>query len=61
MDSRPTEKKEHSLPKGSIEKGDIREFVAMKQATEYVCGLRYKLRMMGMMVDEPVFVYGDNQ
>jgi hypothetical protein len=37
------------------------EFVAMKQATEYIQGLRYKLRMMGIMVDEPVFVFGDNQ
>lgn len=27
------------------------EFVAMKQATEYVRGLRYKLRMMGITVD----------
>ena len=34
------------------------EFVAMKQATEYA---RYKLRMMGITVDEPTFVYGDNQ
>jgi hypothetical protein len=37
------------------------EFVAMKQATEYICGLRYKLRMMGIKVDEPTFVFGDNQ
>jgi hypothetical protein len=37
------------------------KFVAMKQATEYVCGLRYKLRMMGIPVDEPSFVFGDNQ
>ncbi len=37
------------------------EFVAMKQATEYICGLRYKLRMMGITVDEPAFVFGDNQ
>ena len=37
------------------------EFVAMKQATEYVRGLRYKLRMMGIKVDEPSFVFGDNQ
>ena len=37
------------------------EFVAMKQATEYVRGLRYKLRMMGILVDEPAFVFGDNQ
>lgn len=33
----------------------------MKQATEYVRGLRYKLRMMGITVDEPAFVFGDNQ
>ncbi len=37
------------------------KFVAIKQATEYICGLRYKLRMMGITVDEPVFVFGDNQ
>ncbi len=37
------------------------EFVAMKQATEYVRGLRYKLGMMGITVDEPTFVFGDNQ
>jgi hypothetical protein len=37
------------------------EFVAMKQATEYILGLRYKLRMMGITVDEPSFVFGDNQ
>ena len=37
------------------------EFLAMKQATEYVCGLRYKLRMMGITVNEPTFVFGDNQ
>ncbi len=37
------------------------EFVAMKQATEYAQGLWYKLQMMGMMADEPTFVFGDNQ
>ena len=37
------------------------EFVAMKQGTEYICGLRYKLRIMGITVDEPSFVFGDNQ
>ena len=37
------------------------EFIAMKQACEYVRGLRYKLRMMGIRVDEPAFVFGDNQ
>jgi hypothetical protein len=37
------------------------EFDAMKQATEYISGLRYKLRMMDITVDEPAFVFGDNQ
>ena len=37
------------------------KFVAMKQATEYTCGLRYKLRMCGILVTEPAFVHGDNQ
>jgi hypothetical protein len=36
------------------------EFVAMKQATEYVRGLRFILRMMRITVDEPDFVFGDN-
>ena len=33
----------------------------MKQATEYVSGVRYKLWMMGIKVDEPAFVFGDNK
>jgi hypothetical protein len=37
------------------------KFVAMKQATEYVRGLCFKLRMMGITVDEPAFNFGDNQ
>ena len=37
------------------------EFVAMKQATEYLRGLRYKLRMMGVPIDGPAYVMGDNQ
>ena len=37
------------------------EFCAMKQATEYVRGLRYKLRMMGIPVESPAFIFGDNQ
>ena len=36
------------------------EFCAMKEDTEYVRGLRYKLQMMGIPVDEPTFVYGVN-
>ena len=37
------------------------EFVAMRQCCEYVRGLRYKLRMMGIPVNNPTFIYGDNQ
>ncbi len=37
------------------------KFVATKQATEYIRGLRYKLRMMGITVYEPTYVFGDNQ
>ena len=37
------------------------EFIAMKQCCEYVRGLRYKLRMMGIPVEAPTYVFGDNQ
>ena len=37
------------------------DMVAMKQACEFVRGLRYKLRMMSIPVDEPSFMFGDNQ
>jgi hypothetical protein len=37
------------------------EFTAMKQCVEYLHGLRYKLRMMGIPCEGPAFVYGDNQ
>ena len=33
----------------------------MKQCCEYIRGLRYKLRMMGIPVEEPTCIYGDNQ
>jgi hypothetical protein len=36
------------------------EFVALKMGIEATRGLRYKLRMMGIPIDEPTFVYGDN-
>ena len=36
------------------------EFIAMKTACEYVRGLRYSLRMMGIPVNNPAFIYGDN-
>ena len=32
----------------------------MKQVTEYVLGLRYKLILIGLSCDETIHVYGDN-
>ena len=37
------------------------KFTAMKQCTEYLRGLRYKLRMMGIQVNSPTFIKEDNQ
>ena len=37
------------------------EFIAMKQCCEYLRGLRYKLRMMGIPVNGPCYIHGDNQ
>jgi hypothetical protein len=36
------------------------EFLAMKNGIETCHGLRYKLRMMGVTLSGPTFVYGDN-
>jgi hypothetical protein len=36
------------------------EFIAMKQCCEYVRGLHYKLQMMGISVDMPSYIFGDN-
>ena len=36
------------------------EFVAMKNAMESCRGLRYKLRMMGVPIAGPTYMYGDN-
>jgi hypothetical protein len=36
------------------------EFVAMKQGMEALRGLRYKLRMMGVEISGPSYIYGDN-
>ena len=36
------------------------EFVAMKQGVETLRGLRYKLRMMGVPISGPSYIYGDN-
>ena len=37
------------------------EFTAMKQCCEHIRGLRYKLRMMGIPVEGPAYIAGDNQ
>ena len=51
-----------SKKKGSCETSTyVSKMVAMKQACEFVRGLRYKLRMMSIPVDEPSFMFGDNQ
>ena len=36
------------------------EFVAMKHGVETLRGIHYKLRMMGVLIDGPSYVYGDN-
>jgi hypothetical protein len=36
------------------------EFVALKTGLEAVRGIRYKLRMMGVPLDSPTYVYVDN-
>jgi len=36
------------------------EFVAMKIGIEVMRGIRYKLRMMGVRLSGPTYVYGDN-
>jgi hypothetical protein len=33
----------------------------MKQCCEYLRGLRYKLRMMGIPCEGPAYIFGDNQ
>jgi hypothetical protein len=37
------------------------EFVAMKHGIETLRGLRYKIRMMGIPLSGPTYVYGDNK
>ena len=35
-------------------------FVAMKHGVETLRGIRYKLRMMGVAIAGPTYIYGDN-
>ena len=37
------------------------EFTTIKHVTEYVCGLQYKFRAMGIPVEGCVYIYGGNQ
>jgi hypothetical protein len=36
------------------------DIIAMKNGIETCCGLRYKLRMMGVTLGGPTYVYGDS-
>ena len=36
------------------------EFTAMRTALETAQGIRYKLRMMGVPINTPIYIYGDN-
>jgi hypothetical protein len=52
----------HSKKPTSVESSSFgSEFVAMKQCCEYLRGLRYKLWMMGISVNGPCYIEGDNQ
>ena len=37
----------------------VSEFTAIKQSCEYIRGLRYKLRMMGITCEDPAYIEGD--
>ena len=37
------------------------QFMAMKLAWEYIPGLQYKIRMIGIPSYDPCFMYGDNK
>ena len=51
-----------SKKQGGIETSSFgSEFIAIKQCCEYIRGLRYKLRMMGIPVEGPAFIFGDNK
>ena len=37
------------------------EFMALKHCCKCVRGLRYKLRMLGIQIDDPTYIFGDNR
>lgn len=51
-----------SKKQGGIETSSFAsEFMVMKSCCEYLRGLRYKLRMMGIAINGPSYIYGDNK
>jgi hypothetical protein len=51
----------YSKRQGTIETSVFgAEFVAMRTGFEATRSLRYKLRMMGIQLEEPTYCYGDN-
>ena len=52
----------HTKKQGGIESSSFgSEFIAMKECCEYIRGLRYKLCMMGIAINGPAYVFGDNK
>ena len=52
----------HSKKQTSVETTTFgSEMVAMNQAADYIRGFLYNLRMFGIPVEEPSYMYGDNQ
>jgi hypothetical protein len=52
----------YSRKQGSVETATYgSEFVAAKIATEQIMDLKYTLRMMGVPLDGPAWMFGDNQ
>ena len=50
-----------SKKQATVEKADFgSEFVAMTHLVENLCGLRYKLLMMGVPIDGPTYIFGGN-
>ena len=51
-----------SKKQGSIETSSFgSEFLAMKYCMEYIQGIKFKLHIMGIQCDCPIFIYGYNQ
>ena len=52
----------NSKKQGSVETSSFgSEFMALKNCCEYIRGLQYKLRMMGIPVELPTYIFADNQ